>query len=474
MAEHGITLFLGCSNYDPAQALEQVRAMLSRGVEAVSLVGEAYPPELFELLAMHRVPYVVTYAYRDDSPHCCIGFDNRAAFAQLTTHLLDLGHRDFAIIMQPSADNDRVQARCGIHDTLAARGSRCARPSARRRGHDRIRAGEPARDRRQRRGHAADGRDLRQRRARAGRVARGAGARHRRARAIVDHRLRRHRARARDPAAADDDVGRHPRDRAPAAQALLDALENGATGPGHAVLPELRTRDSAAAPAQVQAGRKMTMRRAASTARPACHCITSTGSVLSRLSCHAWMVFGTFSSTPARSCNNASGRCSSRRTRAGRSTGHSAAHHDRRIRRRDAAHPVRIHVRVQPVEILLVGAVVDVVDERLVIGAEQLVGGRVLRRVVDDLEAQQVGRRSGLELRRGHILAVVGDAGRTAVKIRAVLRDADAPALPFEIEPAFALAVGTAVAVQHDVAIGRPYSRRCCRSARNAGAAPCR
>ena len=103
----------------------------------------------------------------------------------------------------------------GIHDTLAARARGAPRPSARRRGHDRIRAGEPARDRRQRRGHAADGRDLRQRRARAGRVARGAGARHRRARAIVDHRLRRHRARARDPAAADDDVGRHPRDRAP-------------------------------------------------------------------------------------------------------------------------------------------------------------------------------------------------------------------------------------------------------------------
>ena len=125
MAEHGITLFLGCSNYDPAQALEQVRAMLSRGVEAVSLVGEAYPPELFELLAMHRVPYVVTYAYRDDSPHCCIGFDNRAAFAQLTTHLLDLGHRDFAIIMQPSADNDRVQApaRHSRHAGRARRGA---------------------------------------------------------------------------------------------------------------------------------------------------------------------------------------------------------------------------------------------------------------------------------------------------------------------------------------------------------------
>ena len=41
-----------------------------------------------------------------------------------------------------------------------------------------------------------------------------------------------------------------------AARALLDALENGATGPGCAVLPELRTRASAASPAQVRAARK--------------------------------------------------------------------------------------------------------------------------------------------------------------------------------------------------------------------------
>jgi LacI family transcriptional regulator len=123
MAERGITLFLGCSNYDPAQALTQVRAMLARGVEAVSVVGECYPAELFELLTLHGVPYVVTYAYREGSPHCCVGFDNRAAFATLTEHLLELGHRDFAVIMQPSVDNDRVQARLrGIHETLAAQG----------------------------------------------------------------------------------------------------------------------------------------------------------------------------------------------------------------------------------------------------------------------------------------------------------------------------------------------------------------
>lgn len=123
MAAHGITLFLGCANYDPEQALTQVRAMLARGVESVSVVGEAYPAELFDLLRTHGVPYVVTYAYRENSPHCCIGFDNRAAFCALTEHLLALGHRDFGVIMQPSIDNDRVRARLdGIHSALAAHG----------------------------------------------------------------------------------------------------------------------------------------------------------------------------------------------------------------------------------------------------------------------------------------------------------------------------------------------------------------
>ena len=40
-AARSITLFLGCSNYDPNEALSQVRAMLAHGVEAIAVVGEA-------------------------------------------------------------------------------------------------------------------------------------------------------------------------------------------------------------------------------------------------------------------------------------------------------------------------------------------------------------------------------------------------------------------------------------------------
>ncbi|MDR6375530.1 MULTISPECIES: LacI family DNA-binding transcriptional regulator [Paraburkholderia] len=122
-ATRGITLVLGCSNYDPTQALVQVRAMLARGVEAMAIVGEAHPPELFDALRLYRVPYAVTYAYREESPHVCIGFDNFAAYVQMTEHLIALGHRSFAVCIQPTRDNDRVQARvAGIRAALERHG----------------------------------------------------------------------------------------------------------------------------------------------------------------------------------------------------------------------------------------------------------------------------------------------------------------------------------------------------------------
>lgn len=123
LAEHNMTLFISCTSYDPGEGLRQVKAMLTRGVEAVAIVGEAHPPELFDALRSHGVPYVVTYRWRPGSPHPVIGFDNRAAYERLTKHLLDLGHRRFGAVFQPSLNNDRVIDRIeGMRGMLARHG----------------------------------------------------------------------------------------------------------------------------------------------------------------------------------------------------------------------------------------------------------------------------------------------------------------------------------------------------------------
>ncbi|MET3599867.1 LacI family DNA-binding transcriptional regulator [Martelella mangrovi] len=123
LAAAGVTVLIGCSNYDLDHAAEQVRVMLARGMEALAIVGEEQRPALFKMIDTRAVPYVVMYAHRPNSPHPCIGFDNEAAFHRITRHLLDLGHRRFGVIHQPSTDNDRVLARLeGIRAALATEG----------------------------------------------------------------------------------------------------------------------------------------------------------------------------------------------------------------------------------------------------------------------------------------------------------------------------------------------------------------
>ncbi|MBD0417038.1 LacI family DNA-binding transcriptional regulator [Oryzicola mucosus] len=123
LAEAGITVLIGCSNYDSAQAEAQLRAMLARGVEALAIVGEAQREGVFDMIRARRVPYVVMYSYRDSAEHPFAGFDNAGAFRSVARHLLDLGHRDFGLIHQPAGDNDRVQARLdGLRGALAENG----------------------------------------------------------------------------------------------------------------------------------------------------------------------------------------------------------------------------------------------------------------------------------------------------------------------------------------------------------------
>ena len=117
------TLILCCMDATAELHLQQARTLVERGIECLVLVGEAHPDALFDLLRSQNVPYVITYTSGRDPQHTCIGFDNYAAAARLTEHLLDLGHRNFGMVAHESQGNDRIQQRiAAVHDTLARSG----------------------------------------------------------------------------------------------------------------------------------------------------------------------------------------------------------------------------------------------------------------------------------------------------------------------------------------------------------------
>jgi len=125
LAIGGYSLLVDTFEYDLSREYEQARVLIERGVEGIVLVGDIHRPELYQLLTHIRLPYVNTWVYQADSPHPCVGFDNRLASAAMTEFLLDLGHREFGVISAVTAGNDRASERvAGVREALERRGLR--------------------------------------------------------------------------------------------------------------------------------------------------------------------------------------------------------------------------------------------------------------------------------------------------------------------------------------------------------------
>ena len=119
----GYTLLLASHEFDAEVEARVTRALVERGVDGVVLVGATHDPGVLPMLDTQQIPYVLTWALDASGRHACVGFDNRAAAVRIAQHLLDLGHREFAVMSGVTAGNERAAERLdGIKRALAARG----------------------------------------------------------------------------------------------------------------------------------------------------------------------------------------------------------------------------------------------------------------------------------------------------------------------------------------------------------------
>ncbi len=123
LAAAGYTLLLATHEYDPVAEIAATRALLERGVDGVVLIGMDHDPALFELVGRANVPCEITWSLDHAGHHYCVGVAHRLASVRITQHLLDLGHREFAVIAGVTAHNDRARERLtGVREALAGRG----------------------------------------------------------------------------------------------------------------------------------------------------------------------------------------------------------------------------------------------------------------------------------------------------------------------------------------------------------------
>ena len=111
LRESGLTLLVANSEYDSEKELQEIRVFLERGVDGLVLVGDLASSAASELAAQYKTPLITTYVGASRIAVPAVGIDNADAMYQMVRYLLDLGHREFGVITDAAARNDRTEAR---------------------------------------------------------------------------------------------------------------------------------------------------------------------------------------------------------------------------------------------------------------------------------------------------------------------------------------------------------------------------
>lgn len=121
--EHGRTMLIATHGYDLKLEVPIMRALIRRKIDGVVLVGLDHLETSMAMLLDREIPTIAIWNYDEQAQISCIGADNRKVGACAMRHLLDLGHRDIAMLFPDTGSNDRARHRfAGAIAQAAARG----------------------------------------------------------------------------------------------------------------------------------------------------------------------------------------------------------------------------------------------------------------------------------------------------------------------------------------------------------------
>jgi LacI family transcriptional regulator len=123
LAQSDIQLLIATSGYDEISEMRQAINLVTRGADGLVLCGLCQHPDLLRFMQQRSLPCVHVMVYEPDGKNISVGFDNSAAIAQATKYLIDLGHRDIAMLAGVTQHNDRALQRVeGVRRAMQAAG----------------------------------------------------------------------------------------------------------------------------------------------------------------------------------------------------------------------------------------------------------------------------------------------------------------------------------------------------------------
>jgi DNA-binding LacI/PurR family transcriptional regulator len=110
----GYAVLIHCCERDPDREFKQVRALIERGVDGLILTGSVHVPELADLLARKKLPFISQDVSVDLPLGPSLALDNAGALQIAIDHLHAMGHRAIAVLTGPVHNtppiNDRFRS----------------------------------------------------------------------------------------------------------------------------------------------------------------------------------------------------------------------------------------------------------------------------------------------------------------------------------------------------------------------------
>lgn len=95
----GFELIMAASKEDPERTLAHIRTLASRRVEGIFAIPAGDPDDAFQELAATGLPVVLVDRIEDHSPFPSVAVENHKAAELGTRHLIALGHRRIALVI---------------------------------------------------------------------------------------------------------------------------------------------------------------------------------------------------------------------------------------------------------------------------------------------------------------------------------------------------------------------------------------
>ena len=109
--ERGFTMLIASHGFDLDREYQMLRKLMEHRVDGLALIGLEHSEATYQLIDQQGCPVVAIWNYSEGAPLSCVGVENSEAGRLAARHLLDIGHREVALIFPNPAGNDRAHDR---------------------------------------------------------------------------------------------------------------------------------------------------------------------------------------------------------------------------------------------------------------------------------------------------------------------------------------------------------------------------